>query len=267
VAQPGEHPRRRQLVPEERRRLILGILHERGSVTVAALEDEFGISPMTARRDLTMLAEEGRLRRTHGGALLPELAAHEDSFRHRLDEDADAKRRLAEAVAATVEPSETIFLDSSTTAYLVAQAILERGVRVTLLTNSLPVMLLADESDAHNVDLVGLGGTFRELTRSFVGGDTVRAIEGFFADRVVFSVKGISPDGRLTDPDALEAAVKRAMIGHANTVLLVAGAAKFEDRGLNVVTPASSVHIAWFEAPAGAGAQALRAAGVDVRLV
>ena len=48
----------------------------------------------------------------------------------------------------------------------------------------------------------------------------MQAVEGFYADRVVFSVKGISAEGFLTDPDALEAEVKRAMISRAATVVL-----------------------------------------------
>src|ERR1700710_2054574 len=105
------------VVPEERRRLIVAMLADRGSVSVATLERAFAISSMTARRDLAILAAEGRLRRTHGGAVLPELAGHEDSFRSRLDQEADEKQRLARAIAASTEPSETIFVDSSTTSY------------------------------------------------------------------------------------------------------------------------------------------------------
>ena len=45
-----------------------------------------------------------------------------------------------------------------------------------------------------------------------MGSETVREIHSFFADRLVFSVKGIEPEGFLTDPDPLEAEVKRAMI-------------------------------------------------------
>ena len=74
----------------------------------------------------------------------------------------------------------------------------------------------------------------------------MRAIESFFADRIIFSVKGIERDGFLTDPDPLEAEVKRAMIGRARTVALVADAHKFDERGLNVIVPASSVEIAYW---------------------
>jgi DeoR/GlpR family transcriptional regulator of sugar metabolism len=252
------------VVPEERRRLIVAMLAERGSVSVTTVERAFGVSSMTARRDLAILANEGRLRRTHGGAVLPELAGHEDSFRSRLEQEADQKRRLARAIAASTEPNETMFVDSSTTSYFAVEHMLELGLHATLLTNSLPVMTLVAAAESSNLKLVGLGGSFRALTQSFVGAETVRAIEGFYADRAVFSVKGISAEGFLTDPDPLETEVKRAMIMQAATVVLVATARKFDGRGLNVIAPARRVRVAYLADPPAAGTRMLADAGVEI---
>jgi DeoR/GlpR family transcriptional regulator of sugar metabolism len=252
------------VVPEERRRLIVAMLAERGSVSVTTVERAFGISSMTARRDLAILAAEGRLRRTHGGAVLPELAGHEDSFRSRLDQETDQKQRLARAIAASAESSETIFVDSSTTSYFAVEQMLELGINATLLTNSLPVMSLVAAAESSNLKLVGLGGSFRALTQSFVGAETVRAIEGFYADRVVFSVKGISAEGFLTDPDPLETEVKRAMITQAANVVLVATQRKFDGRGLNVIAPAQRVQVAYLTDPPAGGTRMLAEAGVEI---
>ena len=65
-----------------------------GAVTVAEVEELFGVSPMTARRDLAELERRGVARRTHGGAVLPTISAHEDSFARRLDVDADETKAL-----------------------------------------------------------------------------------------------------------------------------------------------------------------------------
>jgi DeoR family transcriptional regulator of aga operon len=256
--------RKRLAMPAERRRVILEILRQQGSVSVGAVEERFGVSSMTARRDLLLLAEGGQARRTHGGAVLPELAAHEDSFDSRLAQDVDGKVRLAKAVVATLEPDETAFVDSSSSAYYVVNEILDAELRITLLTNSVPVMAHVGNAHSTQVELIGLGGSFRKLTRSFVGAPTVRAIESFFADRIIFSVKGIEPEGFLTDPDPLEAEVKRAMVGRARTVSLVAGAQKFDERGLNVIVPASSIDLAFLADPPAAGVRTLETAGVKI---
>src|SRR5215213_8068936 len=111
---------RTSMLPAERRRLIAERLRQKGSVSVAGLEVEFQISPMTARRDLHELERRGVARRTHGGAVLPGLSSHEDSFVQRLGAAVDAKERLAEEVLKLIEPGEAVFVDSSTTAYITA---------------------------------------------------------------------------------------------------------------------------------------------------
>jgi len=77
--------RRGTLLPGERRRLIARHIRERGSAAVAELEQQFGVSAMTARRDLVVLERQGVVRRTHGGAVFPGLSSHEDSFYQRLE--------------------------------------------------------------------------------------------------------------------------------------------------------------------------------------
>ena len=244
--------------------MILELLRDRGSISVATVEEQFDVSPMTARRDLALLAESGYARRTHGGAMLPELAGHEDSFQSRVEQDTEAKSRLAKAVAETLAPDETIFVDSSSSAYFVVREVLELGTPLTVLTNSLPVMSLVGGSNAPQIEMIGIGGSFRKLTRSFVGAEAVRLIERFFVDQIVFSVKGIEMEGYLTDPDPLEAEGKRAMIDRARSVLLVAHSQKFNERGLNVIVPASQVDTAFLSDPPPAGVKVLESAGADV---
>ena len=103
--------RNRANIPEHRQQRIAQLVRESGSVTVAALEADFGISPATARRDLTELERQGKVRRIHGGAVMPGVAQHEDSFQQRLDEAVEAKKRLARAAAELLEAEESVFID------------------------------------------------------------------------------------------------------------------------------------------------------------
>jgi DeoR/GlpR family transcriptional regulator of sugar metabolism len=264
VCMIGSTSPKRPVVPAERRRIILEFLRERGSISVSEVEEQFAISPMTARRDLALLAETGHARRTHGGAMLPELAAHEDSFMSRMEQDAGVKERLARAVAATVTPDETIFIDSSSTAFFVMRELVELAIPLTVLTNAEPVMTLIGSADVPQVELVGIGGTFRKLTRSFVGAHAIAMIEHFFVDRFIFSVKGIEMQGYLTDPDPLEAEVKRAMVHRSRSVVLVAQPQKFDERGMNVVVPVTEVGTAFLFQPPSEGVRVLEAAGTQV---
>ena len=255
------------MLPDERRRLIRQLLRENGSVSVSALEGRFAVSPMTARRDLDELDRQGLARRTHGGAVLPGLSSHEDSFQQRLESATDEKKRLAEAVLDLIEPEEAIFVDSSSTAFVAARRIVRENLPCTLLTNSVPVMELAAEIDAPQVELLGTGGKLRKLTRSFVGPQTIRGIEAHFADHVIFSVRDITPEGHLTDPDALEAEVKRAMIRRARRAILLVDGSKFGRPALTEITTVDDVSVLLAADASDEALAPLISAGVDVRRV
>ena len=231
----------RVVVPAQRRELIAARLHANGSVTVAELEREFGMSAMTARRDLRELERQGRARRTHGGAVIAQTTRKEDSFRSRLGQAAEAKQRLGAAAAALLGDGEAVFVDSSTTAYAAVQSLLVAGRRLTVLTNSIPVMDLVAQTDAPHVSLIGLSGSLRAATRSFVGPQTIDAIERHFADKLIFSVKGVTRGGTLTEADALEAEVKAAMAARARESLLLVDGSKFEATGLSAIADIETV--------------------------
>jgi DeoR/GlpR family transcriptional regulator of sugar metabolism len=257
----------RTVLAETRRLAIAETLRAEGSIAVADVQSRFGVSPMTARRDLDELERRGVLRRTHGGAVLPTTSAHEDSFARRLRVETGAKERLADEAAALLAPRETVFLDSSTTSYFVARRIIELGVPVTVLTNSLPVMELVFSEGSAELELIGVGGTLRRLTRSFVGPFAVGTVEGHFADRLFLSVKGLTEQGMMTDADALEAEVKRTMIAHAGVSTLLIDRSKLGVRGLSVVASVSEVSAVLASGISAGQATLLRATGTAVRVV
>jgi len=243
------------------------LVRETGSITIAGLEKELGISAATVRRDLAMLERQGKVKRTHGGAIPPSLTQHEDSFQQRVGEAVDQKKRLARVAATLLEDDETVFIDSSTTAYYAARRILAGTSGVTCLTNLVPVMDLFATADPSGASMVGLGGIFRALTLSFVGPCTIHTIESYMSDRVFMSVKGITPDGQLTDINPLEAEVKRAMIRQSERPVLLVDGRKFEQRGFSVITHVSEVSLVITADARLSYVEALEDLGVDVQSV
>jgi DeoR/GlpR family transcriptional regulator of sugar metabolism len=250
-----------------RRAAILDLLRDSGAVTVTEVENRFGVSPMTARRDLAELARQGVARRTHGGAVLPSISAQEDSFAQRVEVATAAKAQLAEAAVEMLNPRETVFLDSSSTAYFVARRIVDLGIGVTVITNSLPTMDAIASAESANVRLIGVGGTLRPLTRSFVGPYAVRTVLGHFADRMFLSVKGVTSEGMLTDADELEAEVKRSMIGQSEESVLLLDESKLRARGQNAIARVTEVSTVLAAGTVRSALEPLRATGVSLRVV
>jgi DeoR/GlpR family transcriptional regulator of sugar metabolism len=256
----------RPMLAMARRSAIADLLRDSGAITVTEVESRFGVSPMTARRDLAELERQGIARRTHGGAVLPSISAQEDSFAQRVEVATEAKASLAEAAVAMLSPRETIFLDSSSTAYFVARKIVDLGLGVTVITNSLPVMEAVAARET-NVNLVGIGGTLRPLTRSYVGPYAIHTVLGHFADRMFLSVKGVTRDGVLTDADELEAEVKRAMIAQSEEAVLLLDDSKLGARGQNAIARVTEVSSVLAHGAPAAALEPLRATGVKLKVV
>src|SRR4051794_17643065 len=255
------------MIAEARREVIRTLLIESGAVTVGELQSRFGISPMTARRDLDVLEQRGSARRTHGGAVLPSVATPEDSFAKRLEVAADAKQRLADAALALLGPGETIFLDSSSTPYFLARRIASGGLPLRVLTNSGPVTQVLMTCEDPQVQLYVIGGMERRLTGSFVGPSSVRMVRDHFVDRFFLSVTGIARERILTDADSLEAAVKRAMLEQARETVLLMDDSKLTTHGGHAIAPLTNVSLVLAHGLSGAEAQRLRANDVEVQLV
>ena len=160
-----------------------------------------------------------------------------------------------------------MYIDSSTTAYFAARRMLAEAPGVTYLTNLVPVMDLFSAADPTRASMVGLGGIFRPLTLSFVGPCAIYTVESYLADRVFFSVKGVTPDGHLTEPNPLEAEVKRAMIRRSENPVLLVDGRKFERRGASVIAHISEVSLVMAADAGRAHVERLEASGVEVRSV
>jgi DeoR/GlpR family transcriptional regulator of sugar metabolism len=252
---------------EARRELIRTMLMDAGAVTVSELQVRFGISPITARRDLDELERRGSARRTHGGAVLPSVLAPEHSFAQRMGVATRAKERLAEAALELVCERETVFLDSSTTAYFVARGLARDGKAVRVITNSGPIMQVIAACEHPQIELVAIGGTLRRFTGSFVGPASVRAVREHFADRLFMSVTGITPSGVMTDGDVLEAEVKRAMLEQAGETTVLVDGAKLAVQGRQAIGPITAATRVLADGPSAADCARLRAAGAAVQVV
>lgn len=223
------------MLGEQRRLLVAERLRRQGTVTIAELEKSFGISAMTARRDLAALAKLGQARRTHGGAVSLNYARYESEFAARVDTSREAKERIARAAATIVRREEAVFFDASSTAYYIAEELLRRNGEITILTNSLPILALVFEMGGGNATVIACGGELRRRSLSFVGPHAIRTIRSHFVDIAFLSAKGLSDDGWLTDPDPLEAEVKRTMVERSARRMLAIDASKFGERGMNAI--------------------------------
>ena len=176
---------------EERRSIVAEWLQSEGAVTVTDLQSRFGVSPMTARRDLSILAERGSRGGRTAARSCRRSPRRENSFAQRLRRRAGGQGAARGGGVRAAAAGETLFLDSSSTTYFLARLIAERGLGVRVMTNS-AARAAGARGRASEVEVIAIGGTFRRLTCSYVGPTAVRAVREHFADRLFLSVTGVT---------------------------------------------------------------------------
>jgi DeoR family fructose operon transcriptional repressor len=207
----------------ERQQEILRIARESGRVDVLSLAETFQVTAETVRRDLKALDRAGLVRRVHGGAIPAGRLDFEPDLAERESTAADEKDRIARAALAELPAEGSVILDAgSTIARLAAELPLDSGL--TLVTHALPVA--ARLADHPAIDLHLVGGRVRHRTRAAVDAWALRAYGEIRADVAFLGTNGFSVAHGLTTPDLAEAAVKRAAIGAARRVVLLADSAK-----------------------------------------
>jgi DeoR family glycerol-3-phosphate regulon repressor len=112
------------LVTNFRQQEILELARKDGKVTVDRLAELYDVTVQTIRRDLSELADSGRLDRVHGGAVIPSGViniVYEE--RRRLNED--GKKAIAMACAEAIPDGASVFMNIGTTAEAVARELLD----------------------------------------------------------------------------------------------------------------------------------------------
>lgn len=125
-----------KVLAQVRHARILETLARKGAVSVSDVASQLAVSEMTVRRDLIELEKDGRLVRTHGGAVRSGKAfepivneavdREEPTFRSRLTRNAAAKRTIAMAAAGVAAGARTLALDVGTTTYLLSGLLLNQ---------------------------------------------------------------------------------------------------------------------------------------------
>ncbi len=224
----------------ERRKLILEKVHLEKKVIVSELSKEFDVSEETIRRDLEKLAEEGRVIKSYGGAVINEIGSIDLPFNVRWKSNSSGKKKIAELVSKEIEDGDHIFLDASTTAVFIAKSIKQKK-QITVITNSIENML--ELSDVSGWDIISTGGMLRQGTMSLLGKKAADSIETYNADKVFFSCKGIDLERGVTEGNEETGAIKQSMMSSARKVYLTVDSSKFGRVGFVNICKLSKIDV------------------------
>lgn len=218
----------------ERESAILSRLAQDGSLQVAKLARDLGVSEVTIRADLRQLEQRGLLARTHGGA---EPTGYRDVLERRFQHPSE-KERIAAAAAALVRDHDQIMIEAgTTTAGIVGHLGGLRGVQI--VTNSTLVFAKARLNPALTVILTG--GTFHRSSESLVGPVALRTLADFNVRLAFLGTDGFTVERGLTTGFTEGVEVLRAMHQRAQESWLLADSSKYGQVGFASVLPLAEV--------------------------
>lgn len=236
-----------------------------GGARVADLAERLDVTEETIRRDLRRLDSDGRLVRTHGGAVpVDGEAARDLPLHHRRGQAVLEKRAIAAAAAATVEAGQTIALDASSTALELARALPD--VELTVVTPS--PLICMELAGRPRLRVVCIGGVLDDDAVAFTGPLAEATLGRLHVDRCYFSCRGIDLRRGMTEATDRHAALKAAMLEAADRATLMADASKFATASTVYFGTLADVHAVIVDAAlAEATCDAIRERGLDLTLV
>ncbi len=240
---------------------ILDIARRDGKVTVEGLAAHFGVTLQTIRRDLTDLAEAGRLERVHGGAVLPSGTTN-IGYEERRVLHQDAKQAIARSCAAHIPNDCSLFLSIGTSTEAVAQLLLNHRNLMVVTNNMNVANILVANPDC---EVIVAGGALRRSDGGLVGSLTVEIIDRFKFDLAVIGCSALDEDGDMLDFDIQEVGVSQTIIRHSRKVFLVADHSKFSRSAPARIASLSEIDAFFTDAPVP-GQLAQRCEGWGVEL-
>jgi DeoR family glycerol-3-phosphate regulon repressor len=222
-----------------RQKEILDLARKEGKVTVDGLADLYDVTVQTIRRDLSDLAESGRLERVHGGAVVPSgvVNIHYEE-RRRLNDV--GKKAIAAECARAIPDGASVFMNIGTTTEAVAHELLDHE-NLLVVTNNLNIANILAIN--HSCEIILAGGVLRRADGGIVGGLTVEMVKQFKFDYSVLGCSAIDADGDLLDFDGQEVMVSKTAIQRSREVMIVADHLKLTRKAPLTICSLSNVDV------------------------
>jgi DeoR family fructose operon transcriptional repressor len=198
-----------RLFAEERKERILVLLRENSKILAPELSEMFGVSQATVRGDLRSLEAEGKLRRTHGGAILPDRGGAGRNADRKEFARCEEMQRIAQAAALLIEDGDAIALDVGDATLELAKRLTDKN-RLKIVTNDLrTASFLENNADA---DIVLIGGLVKRGCHCTAGPMTMAAFKEIHVDTAFLTTSAFSLEYGFTAPSIECAEIKKMLL-------------------------------------------------------
>ena len=211
---------------EERHQAILQVIQEKGRISIGEIQEQYGVSVDSARRDLRLLEEQGLLKRTHGGAIpLTQVNNIPPRQRDYVNmEPSDNYAAIARRAASLVREKDCVYLTSGSLGFIMLKY-LPRDIEYTLVVNS--VTLANELKYWDNVTVYIVGGKMRmHGTTSLVDSFATAFVRNMHFDLCLMTGAGCDASFGFSNGTDETATFQRAVIENSRKKVLMLPSAK-----------------------------------------
>jgi DeoR family glycerol-3-phosphate regulon repressor len=224
--------------------VILKLLQERGSLSVAALANELAVSEETVRRDVRPLALAGEVVKLHGAVALPHEIG-EAPFERRMRENAEAERAIARHAACKIEDGDSLMLDTGTTTSIFARELLRKR-NLTIVTNSSDIARTLATVNGNKVYMAG--GELNGDNGAAFGTSAVEFAARFRVRHAIITIAALDAQFGPMDSYLAEAEFARMVLSRGERRIILTDSSKFGRTALIKVCDLEAVDLVISEA-------------------
>lgn len=220
----------------ERQQQIIDYLDAYKIASVEELATYLKVTETTIRRDLILLDEQKKVKRTHGGVLkvTKQLNWNKTPLSDRFDCNNKAKERIARYAAENlVKDNESLMIDGGSTTIMCAQAIKDKHNNLIIISNTQDIAKILGANSTNQVILTG--GEYIPQTQVQVGFYAENILNKFRVDVSIISCSGLLLDEGLFSSNPHEAEIKRLMVQNATTSVLLCDSTKFNQQAFSFI--------------------------------
>ncbi|HWD06846.1 MAG TPA: DeoR/GlpR family DNA-binding transcription regulator [Amycolatopsis sp.] len=222
------------MLARQRQAMILEEARRTGAVRVSDLVTRLGVSDMTVRRDLDVLAGRGLVEKVYGGATsVVGKSTDEPGFEAKSVRQRTQKEAIAGVAAGLVKPGTAIGLSAGTTTWTLARA-LDAIPGLTIVTNSIQVADVLRASTQPDRTVVLTGGV-RTPSDALVGPVAVHSLRTLHLDLVFLGVHGMAEGAGFTTPNLTESETDRALVEAGRRLVVLADHTKWATIGISTI--------------------------------
>jgi DeoR/GlpR family transcriptional regulator of sugar metabolism len=222
------------VLARQRQAVILEEARRTGAVRVSDLVGRLGVSDMTVRRDLDVLAGRGLVEKVYGGATsIVAKSTDEPGFDAKSGRQRVQKEAIAAVAVGLVRPGTAIGISAGTTTWTLARA-LDSVPGLTIVTNSIQVADVLRRSSQAERTVVLTGGV-RTPSDALVGPVAVASLRRLHLDVVFLGVHGMADGPGFTTPNLTESETNRALVEAGRRLVVLADHTKWGTVGISTI--------------------------------